>query len=62
MVKEAGHGTFGTPGDHLDKKQMLDGTVKRKLNIPVEHPQGKMVLETILKKILFVLSYIGAYR
>ncbi|TDF95134.1 DUF4179 domain-containing protein [Paenibacillus piri] len=33
---------------HLDKKQMLSGTVKRSLNIPVEHPDGRMVLNQMI--------------
>lgn len=33
---------------HLDKKQMLTGTVKRKLNIPVEFPAGRMILEEVI--------------
>jgi hypothetical protein len=84
LIKEAGNGAFGTPGEHgeytgqqfykrsdlegktfslhytreekrieqewaydlhLDKRQMLSGTVKRKLNIPLENSQAKMVLE-----------------
>ncbi|MDF2722617.1 MAG: hypothetical protein K0Q59_2292 [Paenibacillus sp.] len=29
---------------HLDKKRMLEGTVKRSLNVPVEHPDAQMRL------------------
>ncbi|UUZ90156.1 DUF4179 domain-containing protein [Paenibacillus sp. P25] len=33
---------------HLDKKQMLSGTVKRSLNVPAQHPDGRMVLKEMI--------------
>lgn len=32
---------------HLDKKRMLSGSVKRSLNVPIEHPDGRMVLKEL---------------
>ncbi|WP_248927989.1 DUF4179 domain-containing protein [Paenibacillus hamazuiensis] len=89
LVKEAGPGAFGKPGEHgeytgkqyyqlgdlqgssatfkllytreerridkdwafalhLDKKQMLSGTVKHGMNVPVEFPAGRMTLEEMI--------------